>query len=76
MEVKKYPVGTPIKYIGCCKDCKNKTGKIVKVFERCCYVNLPESSHCPKSTSSVYAKWSEIIPLKNHQYLFDFAEEL
>ena len=77
---KKYPVGTPIRYIGGNNDC-GKVGKIVGHNKwNDPLIFLPESSHIScfstlKTPASWQTSWGniEILVQKNQQLLFDFA---
>jgi len=75
MADKKYPIGTKVRYVGSCGQCKNTTGEIISVFKHLCRVRLPESPHC-SSGGWVPVKWGEIEPLvlPNQQLLFEFME--
>jgi len=77
MADKRYPIGTKVRYVGSCEQCKNTTGEIIYVFDCYCEVRLPESPHCAStSTGWVPVKWSDIEPLvlPNQQLLFSFME--
>jgi hypothetical protein len=74
----KYPVGTAIRYNGCCRDCKGKIGKIVGGGEHRCYISLPESI-CDKRylPRGIPASWSdiEVLVKKDEQLVFEFYNE-
>lgn len=78
MVIKKYPVGTRIKYIGYCGKCKDQIGKVVEVGEDICYITLPQST-CGvfHYSGKMICNWKDIEPLalKGQQLLFDFAYE-
>jgi hypothetical protein len=75
---KKYPIGTRIRYIGSCKKCKNKVGKVVEMREKTCIIMLPQSP-CGifRHNGTMVCPWSNIEPLtvKGQQLLFEFAYE-
>ena len=75
---KTYPIGTKIKYIGYCKKCKGKTGKVIEVHNSTCTITLPQST-CNSAVDrggTIICPWSDIIPalVKNQQLLFSFME--
>lgn len=75
---KTYPIGTKVKYIGYCGECKDKIGKVVEVYVSTCTITLPQST-CITALhggGEIRVPWSEIIPVvvKNQQLLFDFME--
>ena len=74
---KTYPIGTKIKYIGYCKACKDKVGKVVGISEQTCWVVLPQSTcSAARGGRKVMCNWSDIIPIivKNQQLLFSFMD--
>jgi len=74
---KTYPIGTKIKYIGYCKKCKDKIGKIVEMRKNTCYITLPKSTcSAMRDTGKVMCNWSdvELAVRKNEQLLFSFME--
>ena len=78
MNDKKYPIGTKIKYIGYCENCKNKIGEIIKVRENNCTIILPKSTcSMMKRLGRVTCSWSdiELAVRKNQQLLFAFMDE-
>lgn len=90
MAVKKYPVGTKVKYIiksaYACIAAKKDIGKIGKVVGYTCnndpIIFLPESEHISRhNTQLVPATWQcswksiEILPQKGEQLLFGFMSE-
>lgn len=77
MDYKKYPVGTPIKYIGYCNKCKGNTGKIVEVRKLSCFITLPHSRCISASYGLLECNWSDVEPLlkKGEQLEFSFMEQ-
>ena len=74
---KTYPIGTKIKYIGYCKKCKDKTGKVVDIWDNGCHVILPQSlCSAAGPENRLTCTWSDIVPMikKNEQLLFAFME--
>lgn len=75
--IQKYPVGTSIRYIGRCKKCKGKTGKIVKVTEYHPYIVLPQSNCSTMiDCGEVACNWEniELLVKKNQQLVFSFIK--
>ena len=73
---KTYPIGTKIKYVGYCKKCKDKTGKIMRVYEHSCRISLPQSTCTAATSGSIICNWDDIELLikKNQQLLFAFMD--
>ena len=77
MSNKKYPIGTKIKYIGYCKKCKGKIGKVVNIWDNGYNITLPQSLCTAAGPGkSIICSLSDIIPVsvKNQQLLFAFME--
>lgn len=74
---KPYSVGMAIKYIGFCRECKNKVGKIIKVYNDCYCITLPHSKCSSMICGSFVCNQSdiELLVKKNQQLLFDFMEQ-
>ena len=74
---KTYPIGTKIKYIGYCRECKDEIGKVVDIWSNVCSIILPQSP-CGAAgpRKRLTCAWSDIIPVvvKNQQLLFAFME--
>jgi len=73
---KTYPIGTNIKYIGYCRKCKGKTGKIIKAYDNCVRVSLPQSTCSGATSGSIVCRWPdvELLITKGQQLLFAFME--
>ena len=72
-----FPVGTAIKYIGSCRKCNNKLGKVVKAQGDVCCIVLPQSTRTSFSGhDSIRVYWSEIeSAIKvGEQLLFSFMD--
>ena len=77
MAIKKYPIGTKIKYVGHCKKCKGKVGKVVDIWDYGCNITLPQSlCRAAGQDKRLICSWSDIEPVsvKNEQLLFAFME--
>jgi len=84
MATKKYPIGTPIRFLYKRED-NGKTGKIVGLRSNGCpIIFLPTADKHTKRNSyptlsdgtkfTWKCSWNEIEPLKNVQLLFSFME--
>ena len=75
--VKKYPIGTKIRYNGYCYLCKDKIGKVVGGTKYICYLSLPESGCNIKHNQRIPCSWDsiELLVKKNQQLLFSFMEK-
>ena len=75
---KTYPIGTKIKYIGYCRTCDGKIGKVIENRESTCVITLPQStcSAVINGGGTIICSFSDIVPLivKNQQLLFAFME--
>lgn len=78
MADKTYPIGTKIKYIGYCRKCDGKIGKVIKGYAHTCKITLPQST-CTSAVNmggKIICSWSdvELAVRKNEQLLFSFME--
>lgn len=72
--IKKYPIGTKVKFIGSCKKCSGNTGKITQVYGETCQMTMPYSSCSGVTNGTIICRWDEIeiLVVKGQQLLFDF----
>ena len=71
----KYPIGTMIRYIGCCPKCRGQTGKIVAISSGLPIIILPQSAcNSFNRNGTIQCSWShiELFIKKNEQLEFAF----
>ena len=79
--IKKYPIGTKIRYKGCVKEDVGKEGKIVGYTGRSVWIVVPGSYLGEEIYQDSEHQWStdirslEILSQKNQQLLFEFMNE-
>ena len=79
--IKKYPIGTRIRYKGCCKEDVGKEGKIVGYTGSSVWIVVPGSHLGEDIYHDSEHKWStdieslEILVRPNQQLLFEFMSE-
>ena len=79
--MKKYPIGTRIRYKGCCREDVGKEGKIVGYTGSSVWVVVPGSYLGWEIYEDSEHRWStnidslEILVLPNQQLLFEFMNE-